>query len=163
MLEAHHSDHTDIMAREPKLIVPMLRCFYAWAIPLSWPLTRIAAGFILAVHGWGKIERGMSAQTAQLAKTMPSLSALGEPFSMFLTFIELGGGLCLMLGLLTRFFAAANAIEMAVLTFIIYWGNGFAWLNKGYEFTLMWGLLLTAIAFRGGGPYSLDRWLGKEL
>lgn len=82
------------MSREPRLLFSWLRCFYAWAIPLSWPLTRIAAGLILAIHGWGKIERGMSAQTAQLAKTMLSLQAFGEPFSMFLTFIELGGGVC---------------------------------------------------------------------
>jgi uncharacterized membrane protein YphA (DoxX/SURF4 family) len=28
---------------------------------------------------------------------------------------------------------------------------------------LMWGLLFFAIALRGGGPYSLDRLLGREL
>jgi hypothetical protein len=27
----------------------------------------------------------------------------------------------------------------------------------------MWGLVLLAIALRGGGPYSLDRKIGKEL
>ena len=64
---------------------------------------------------------------------------------------------------LARFFAAANAIEMGFLTFILYWGNGFSWLNRGYEFTLMWGFLCLAIALRGGGPYSLDRAIGREL
>jgi len=28
---------------------------------------------------------------------------------------------------------------------------------------LLWGLVCFAIALRGGGPYSLDRKLGKEL
>jgi uncharacterized membrane protein YphA (DoxX/SURF4 family) len=27
----------------------------------------------------------------------------------------------------------------------------------------MWGLLLLAVALRGGGPYSLDRKLGVEV
>jgi len=27
----------------------------------------------------------------------------------------------------------------------------------------MWGLLFFAIALRGGGPYSLDRKIGREL
>ncbi len=33
----------------------------------------------------------------------------------------------------------------------------------GDEFPLMWGLIMFAIALRGGGPYSLDRKIGKEL
>jgi len=27
----------------------------------------------------------------------------------------------------------------------------------------MWGIIMFAIALRGGGPYSLDRVIGKEL
>ena len=42
-------------------------------------------------------------------------------------------------------------------------GNGFAWLKRGYEYVLLWGLVCLAIALRGGGPYSLDRKLGREL
>ena len=45
----------------------------------------------------------------------------------------------------------------------IYLPNGFAWINRGYEFVLMWGLICFAIALRGGGPYSLDRRIGIEL
>jgi putative oxidoreductase len=45
----------------------------------------------------------------------------------------------------------------------LYWNNGFAWLSRGYEYVLLWGLVCFAIALRGGGPYSLDRLLGKEL
>ena len=76
--------------------------------------------------------------------------------------IEFVGGIALMLGLFTRFWAAAAAIEMAIISYA-YLNNGFAWLNRGYEYTLMWGLVCFAIALRGGGPYSLDRKLGTEL
>ena len=77
-------------------------------------------------------------------------------------FIETLGGISLILGLFTRFFAAAAAIELLVIT-MIYWKTGFAWTRRGYEYTLLWGLICFAIALRGGGPYSLDRKLGREL
>ena len=41
--------------------------------------------------------------------------------------------------------------------------KGFGWINGGYEYPLFWGLIMFAIALRGGGPYSLDRKLGWEL
>jgi putative oxidoreductase len=50
-----------------------------------------------------------------------------------------------------------------LLITVTYWGNGFFWTTRGYEYVLMWGLVAFAIALRGGGPYSLDRKLGKEL
>ncbi|MGB7036552.1 MAG: DoxX family protein, partial [Xanthobacteraceae bacterium] len=67
-----------------------------------------------------------------------------------------------ILGLFTRFFAAAAAIEMLCI-FVTYWDNGFGWMKRGYEYVLLWGLACFAIALRGGGPYSLDRKLGREL
>jgi putative oxidoreductase len=146
--------------REPRLVIPALKPFYDCVIPWAWPIVRVAVGWNLIVHGWGKIVRGMAGQAETLAK---SGFGGGIPFSVFLTVVELGGGICIVLGLFTRFWAAAIAIEMGVLTFYLYWGNGFSWLNRGYEYTLMWGLVALAIALRGGGPYSLDRKLGREL
>jgi putative oxidoreductase len=44
------------------------------------------------------------------------------------------------------------------------WAEPFSWLLvRGYEYPLMWGLIMLAIALRGGGPYSIDRRLGREL
>ena len=78
-----------------------------------------------------------------------------------LIILETIGGLCVALGLATRFFAAAIAIEMGVITW--WYFPKFGWTHPGYEYTLMWGLIMLAIALRGGGPYSLDRKLGCEL
>ena len=61
-----------------------------------------------------------------------------------------------------RAWAASAAIELAIIT-VIYWKTGFSWLNRGYEYTLLWGWVCFAIALRGGGPYSLDRKIGVEL
>ena len=50
----------------------------------------------------------------------------GISLAVFLLFVELVGGICIALGLFTRFFAAAKAIEMGVLTFHTYWAHGFS-------------------------------------
>jgi len=146
---------------DPKLLLPFLRPLYDVVAPLSWPIVRFGVGLNLVVHGWGKIVRGPVAQAANFAHD--GLPALGVKFAIFLTVIEFIGGIAIALGLFTRFFAAAVAIEMGYLVWPHYWDNGFSWLNRGYEYVLLWGLVSLAITLRGGGPYSLDRGLGREL
>ena len=141
---------TDI-AREPKLVLPFLQRFYDFVIPLSWPIVahRLRHASRHPRLGQGDARRHVSSSTLA--------------FGLFLTFIEFFGGICITIGLFTRFFAAAAAIEMGYLTFIQYWANGYGWRNDGYEYVMMWGTLAFAIALRGGGPYSVDRVLGREL
>jgi putative oxidoreductase len=141
----------DRIDREPRLLLPFLRGFYDIVVPLSWPMARLACGFHLIIHGWGKVLRG------------GTVSRSTSAFGIFLTFIEFVGGICITVGLFTRFFAAAVAIEMAYLTFVQYWANGYGWRHDGYEYVMMWGMLAFAISLRGGGPYSLDRKIGLEL
>jgi putative oxidoreductase len=145
---------------EPKLLLPVLQPFYDTVIPLSWLVVRVAVGWNLLVHGYPKFLNGPSEAAlkayADLGFTPPLywFWASGS--------IEFFGGIAIILGLFTRFFAAAAAIEMLIIT-IVYWGNGFGWMRRGYEYVLLWGLVCFAIALRGGGPYSLDRKLGREL
>jgi putative oxidoreductase len=145
---------------EPRPLLPALKPFYDLVIPLSWVVVRFAVGWNLVVHGWGKITVG---PTPGFLKAYVDMG-FTPPAPWFWTalFLEFVGGIALILGLFTRFFAAAVAIEMLIIT-LIYWKTGFAWTRRGYEYTLMWGLVSFAIALRGGGPYSLDRKLGKEL
>lgn len=145
---------------EPRPLLPFLQPFYDWVVPWTWPLVRFAAGWNLVVHGWGKVLRG----PAGMAKAFIDLG-FHDPTNLILllTFVEFVGGICIILGLFTRFFAAAAAIEMGYITFVLYWSTGFSWLARGYEYTLLWGLVCFAIALRGGGPLSLDRKLGREL
>jgi len=146
--------------REPRPLLPFLEPFYRVVVPLAWPLLRIGVGWDLAVHGWGKVLRGPAAQAANLAHDGYDYGIL---LALLLIFVEFIGGICIAAGLFTRFFAAAVAIEMGVLTFDHYWKHGFSWLHQGYEYTLLWGFAALAIALRGGGPYSLDRRIGREL
>jgi len=145
---------------EPKLLLPALRPFYDFAVPFSWWIVRFAVGWNLVVHAWGKIVAGPA------PNVLKGYSDLGfEPAMLWYlasTSTEFIGGIALIVGLFTRFFAAAVAIEMLIIT-LIYWKTGFAWTRRGYEYALMWGLVSFAIALRGGGPYSLDRKIGTEL
>jgi putative oxidoreductase len=146
---------------EPKLLLPFLRPFYDAVVPLSWLIVRVAVGWNLLMHGWPKLMHlPLSDATvkayADLGLSLPAFWAWAS------LSIETLGGIALILGLFTRFFAAAVAIEMLVIA-CAYWGNGFGWMHRGYEYVLLWGLVAFAIALRGGGPYSLDRKLGREL
>ena len=146
-------------ATKPKLLIPQLQAFYDWVEPLSYALIRITVGLMLIPHGWPKLMMGVGA-TANMALVKRGI-APAEPLAVVLIAIETLGGLCIALGLFTRFWAAAATIEMSVIVY--HQLPKFGWTERGYEYPLMWGLVMFAIALRGGGPYSLDRKIGKEL
>jgi putative oxidoreductase len=145
---------------ESKLFVPSLKGFYEFAVPFSWLIIRVAVGWNLLVHGWGKVVIG---PTPGILNAYAELGFTPPEFWFWSSFlIEMLGGISLILGLFTRFFAAAAAIEMLLIA-VTYRNNGFGWMKRGYEYVLLWGWICFAIALRGGGPYSLDRKLGREL
>jgi len=143
-----------------QLLFPQLRPFYERVQPQSWALVRVTAGLIILPHGIPKLMMGVEA-AANMALVRRGIQP-AFPLAILLITLETLGGLCVALGLFTRFWAAAIAIEMAVIVFN-YLHAGFGWTGPGYEYPMMWGLVMLAIALRGGGPYSLDRVIGKEL
>jgi putative oxidoreductase len=143
----------------PRLLFPGLSRFYAWAEPISWALIRITAGLMLIPHGWPKLMMGVTA-TANMALVKRGI-APAEPLAIVLITLETLGGLCIALGLFTRFWAAAVTIEMCVIVY--HHLPKFGWTAPGYEYPMFWGLVMLAIVLRGGGPYSLDRRIGREL
>jgi putative oxidoreductase len=114
--------------REPKLLIPALKPFYDWASPVSWLLVRLTVGLMLIPHGWPKLTAGVAATAAgTLAKRG---IAPAEPLAIVLITLETLGGLCIALGLFTRFWAAAVTIEMAVIVYHSF-ANGFSWAKGG--------------------------------
>jgi putative oxidoreductase len=47
--------------------------------------------------------------------------------------------------------------------FVVHLPKGFPVGQGGYEYVLLMGIVLFAFAIRGGGPYSVDAKIGKEL
>lgn len=144
-----------------KLLVPSLAGLYETFSPYSYAFMRFAAGAILVPHGVQKIIYGTAVNTAQ------GMAAKGFPFPLqlayFVGFVELVVGAALALGLFTRVAAAALWIQMAVIIIWYTGPNGYFWGRQGYEFTLLWLLLFTAIFFRGGGRFSVDHYLAREI
>jgi putative oxidoreductase len=145
---------------EPKLLFPGLAGFYASWREIAYALVRVIIGYILLMHGWGKINTGFAGVTGFMAKQGLSPA---EFFAGSAMFLETVGAICLIVGLFTRFFAAALAIEIGIAFLMVHMAKGFAAGQGGFEYVLLLGIVLLSIAIRGGGPYSVDRYIGKEL
>ena len=66
---------------------------------------------------------------------------------------EFFGGIGIVLGLFTRFFALAFLIEMGVAIWKIHFKNGLMG-NGGYEFPLALVAIAFALVCFGGGPWA---------
>ena len=130
--------------------------------PIAYTLVRVVIGFMLFMHVSGKIQsRARCGRSQHYGEERPRPSLA---FAYAAIILETVGGVCLIIGLFTRFFAAALAIEMAIaFLFVAHCRRAIAVGDGGYEYVLLLGVVLFAIAIRGGGPYSVDRMIGKEL
>ena len=93
------------------------------------------------------------------------VAKLGLPasFALLAGLIEFGGGLLLAAGLATRAAAALVAGLMAVAIVHVHLGAGFFWTDGGYEYPLLWAIIALSYAIRGGGRYSVDALIGREI
>lgn len=117
------------------------RFFYQKAFGLA--LLRIATGLVFLLHGWMKVR--------EMAQTVFIFGHLGfpAPVAYFIAWLEVIGGLALILGIATRLFALLFAIEMLVAVFVIGLSRAFG----GFEFYLSVASL--AIALIGSGRFSI--------
>ena len=147
---------------DPKLLFHGLAGFYNSVSDLWYPMIRFSIGAILFMHGYAKLANFGIARVASNFG-----SNYGLPIPTFLAysavFLETVGAICIAVGLFTRFFAAAIAIELLIAMFAAHVTKGFSVSAGGYEYVLFLGIVMFAIALRGGGPYSVDRLIGKEL
>lgn len=148
-------------ASEPKPIIPTLGRYYPFTSDLAYVVVRVTVGLMIFWHGYLKVT------TATHAGLTGYFAKLGlEPagfWAYFIPFNETVGALLIAFGLLTRPAAVIMIIEFIVLILVVHAPRGYGMAVNGVEFPLMWMLMLVAIALRGGGPYSLDRKIGKEI
>lgn len=128
-------------------------------------LLRVVLGFVMASHGWQKVERGsegvdgLSAFLDAEGVLFPGLVANVVPWLEFL------GGIALILGLLTRVMSLALATELLLAAAIITAGNGLIGPRGGgvgYERDLVFAAGLLTLVIIGPGRLSIDRILGIE-
>ena len=146
---------------EAKLLYPGLDGFYASMLPIVETFVRVVVGIMFLVHVSAKFKLGAAAVAANVFAENGIEPAL--VWAYVIMFLEAVGGVCLIIGLFTRFFAAAIAIEMLVALLFVHLPKGYAAGGGGYEYVLLIRAVCLAIAIRGGGPYSVDRAIGKEL
>ncbi|MCX7297356.1 MAG: DoxX family protein [Hyphomicrobiales bacterium] len=134
------------------MIIPGLAGFYAKMEPIAYTITRIVFGAIMMVMGPDRVGTAFA-------------NNYGVPswFAYLAILFEVFGGAALVLGLFTRFFAAALAIELLIAMFAAHFAKGFAVGGGGYEYVMFLGFIAFYIAIRGAGPYSADAKIGKHL
>jgi putative oxidoreductase len=142
-----------------QLIVPALARVYDALRPFTEALIRLVAGLSLAAHGYPKL-------FADPTRTGEWFESIGwEPglaWAIAVGLVEFVGGVCLALGLATR------VVAVPVLVFLLtaiahHWPSGFYWNIQGFEYPLFWAIVVFHFLVRGGGDWSVDAWLGREV
>lgn len=128
-------------------------------------VVRVVLGSILGAHGAQKLFGWFGGHG--LAGTSGWLDSMGfKPARLYATvagLAELGGGVSLVLGLITPLGAAAVAGVMLVAIATVHWSNGFFNASGGYEFNLLIIATAIALAITGPGEVSIDRLAGWTL
>ena len=124
----------------------------------------MATGLLLVPHGAQKLfgwfgGYGVEA-TGQFFATQLGLPA---PLALVAGLIEFVGGLMLAAGFITRPVAGLVVAMMAVATLKVHLSFGFFWTSGGFEYPLFWGLAALSFVLRGGGRYSVDALIGREI
>jgi len=146
---------------DPRPIIPSLGQYYGLTSDLAYLIVRVTAGVFVFVHGWIKVtamtHAGLTGYFAKLGLEPAGFWAYYIPFN------ETVVALLVTIGLLTRPAALLLVIEFIVLILVVHIPRGYGAAVNGWEFPLFWLLVLIAILLRGGGPYSVDRMVGKEF
>ena len=149
---------------QAKPIVPAFGAIQQALSPLAEPLVRVTAGLLLVPHGAQKLFGAFGGYGVE-ATGQFFATKLGLPASLALVagLIEFFGGFMLAAGLATRPVAALVFGLMAVAVLQVHIGLGFFWTGGGFEYPLFWGLVALSFVIRGGGRYSLDALIGREI
>jgi putative oxidoreductase len=139
-------------------------------------ILRLAGVYLALGHGWGKIVGLASGQSG----FVQGVAALGFPaplvFAWAAALAELVGGLCVALGLFTRWAAAFAAFNMFVACFVRHraLSHFLSWLGiapASEEAVKAWGnpelaftylVIMVGVALLGPGAFSVDAKLGRK-
>jgi putative oxidoreductase len=147
-----------------------LKCFFKTEDSISTLILRIALGVAIFPHGAQKLlgwygGHGLEGTLGFFTQKM------GVPYLIAILVIigEFFGALGLITGFLTRLSAAGMAMIMTGAVAMAHWNNGFFmnWSGKqageGFEYHILAIGIATALIILGGGSFSLDQWVSKNV
>ena len=150
-------NHSD---QDSRLLFPQLGNIYSFCAPYTWLLLRLTIGLLFIPHGFPKIfgedAIGTSRNFIKFGWENPI------EWAYFIGYVEFIGGIMLAAGFLTRLTALVISIEMFVISFAILYPN-WGWTKRGMEYALLLAIISLIFVIRGGGKYSIDRLLPKEI
>jgi putative oxidoreductase len=124
------------------------------AASLGLLVLRIVVGAIFAAHGAQKVFE------YTIPGTVGSFAEMGVPLAEFaaplVAFLELIGGVLLILGFLTRPIGILLAVDMVVALVLVHLSAGLWVASGGYEFVAVLGAASLALALTGAGRFSID-------
>lgn len=117
-------------------------------------ILRVVVGVTFFMHGWQKLNEWT------IAGTTASFIKMGIPAPEFMapaiTWLELIGGILLILGVATRLLGLLFAANMVGTIALVHGSAGFYAANGGYEFALLLGGAALALIFTGAGIFAID-------
>src|SRR5215471_8705209 len=133
---------------------------------------RLIIGYGFMAHGWAKLSRGPEG----FAKLLEQISApLPVVTAWVSTFIELLGGLAILVGALVAAVSIPLIVMMLVAMFTVHLRYGFSAINTigltadgpqfgppGAEVNLLYIAGLLALILGGAGPFSIDRLFARR-
>ena len=128
----------------------MLESLFRGAAGFAYTLMRIVVGLAFAQHGAQKL-LGVFGGAGPGGGSVEFISLMG-----LAGLIELGGGLLVAIGLMTRITALVCSGQMAAAYFMAHAGRGFWPIENGGELAVLFCFVFLYIAVRGGGPLSFD-------
>jgi putative oxidoreductase len=148
------------MADSPKLLVPPFGRIYAIFAPVTELAIRLIAGGSLAFHGY-QILFGNIEGAGRFFESVGFENGL--MWAWIVGLLEFVCGLLLAVGFLTRLAAGPIIVFMIVAIVTHHWENGYNWEARGIEYPLFWAIVVVHFLVHGGGRWSIDRLIGREI
>lgn len=134
---------------------------------LSQLLLRVTLGVVFFAHGWEKLVIKGVDKTAILFGDGPGgKNGFGIPLptvaAHFAAWVEVLGGVALIVGALLPFVGVLLAATMAGAGYYGHHENGFWIQQNGWEFNLVLGVAVLAVGFAAPGVASVDHYLKQR-
>jgi putative oxidoreductase len=137
---------------------------------VDWAMlaARIALAWIFIYYGAGKLFGAFNGPGFHRTALYFSQTAHLHPGGLFALLgglIELGGGVALALGLLSRLAGIALFGDMVMAMITVTWATGInsQSMPPGYQLNLALGVLALVVALLGSGRFSLDAILERRV